>query len=210
MSSPALRRTYRSPRRTAAAAATRSAVLDAALELFLEWGYASTTMDAIATRANVSPKTVYALVHNRRGLLKAVLDRAVAGDEAPVAIVDRPWVAALRAAPDPADRLAILGRAGARILQRRAAIDGVLERAALLDADAAELAASVREERRVGQASLLRLALAPRDVTDEAADALFAIGSPEVYRSLTVTRDWTHEAFEAWYVGLLQRLLLDG
>ena len=123
MSSPAARRTYRSPRRTAAAAATRSAVLDAALHLFIERGYASTTIDAIAGRANVSPKTVYALVRNRRGLLKAVLDRAIAGDEAPVAIADRPWVARLRAAPDPAERLAILGREGARILQRRAADD---------------------------------------------------------------------------------------
>jgi len=211
MSSPSpARRRYASPRRAAAAAATRSAILDAALALFLERGYASTTMEAIAGRADVSPKTVYATVRNRRGLLTAVLDRAIAGDEALVPIADRPWVAELRATPDPADRLAILGREGARILQRRVDIDAVLDRAALVDAEAAELAASVREERRVGQAALLRIALAPATVDDEAADALFAIGSPEVYRSLTGSRGWTHDAFEAWYVQLLRRMFLTG
>jgi TetR/AcrR family transcriptional regulator, regulator of autoinduction and epiphytic fitness len=211
MSSPPLtRRRYASPRRAAAAAATRTAVLDAALDLFLERGYASTTMDAIAARANVSPKTVYALLRNRRGLLRAVLDRAIAGDEAPISIAERPWVADMRASTDQAERLAILGREGARILQRRSAIDAVLDQAALIDADAAELATSIREERRVGQAALLRLALTPREVDDAAADVLFAIGSPEVYRTLTAGRGWTHAAFEAWYIDLLQRVFLTG
>lgn len=209
MSSPSpARRRYTSPRRAAAAAATRSAILDAAVALFLERGYASTTMEAIAGRADVSPKTVYAIVRNRRGLLRAVLDRAIAGDDAPVPIADRSWVAELRATPDPADRLTILGREGARILQRRVDIDAVLDRAALADAEAAELAANVREERRVGQAALLRMALAPATVGDEAVDALFAIGSPDVYRTLTGSRGWTHDAFEAWYIQLMRRMFL--
>ncbi len=211
MSSPAsVRRRYTSPRRVTAAAATRTAILDAALALFLERGYVSTTMEAIADRANVSPKTVYASMRNRRGLLRAVLDRAIAGDEAPVAIADRPWVADLRASADPAERLAILAREGARILRRRVEIDAVLDQAALIDADAADLAAGVREERRIGQAALLRLALAPRDVDQASADTLFAIGSPDLYRTLTVGRGWSHEAFEAWYISLVQRLFLEG
>lgn len=207
-SPPAARRGYRSPRRAAAAEATRGAILDAAFRLFLERGYTSTTMEAIAGQANVSVKTIYALMRNRRGLLRAVLDRAIAGDDAPVPIADRPWVADMRTIPGPADRLAILAREGARILQRRVDIDAVLDRAAIEDADAALLAAQVREERRVGQASLLRLALAPRVVDDAAADALFAIGSPEVYRVLTGSRAWTHEAFEAWYGDLLRRIFI--
>lgn len=209
MSSPPLgRRRYVSPRRSAAAAATRTAILDAALDLFIERGYVSTTMEAIAERSQVSPKTVYAAVRNRRGLLAAVLDRAIAGDEEPIAIADRPWVAAMRASPDPRQRLAILGREGARILRRRADIDAVLDRAALVDAEAATLADRIREERRIGQGALLRLALAPQVVDDAAADTLFALGSPEVYRTLTGSRGWTHEAFEDWYIELLGRIFL--
>ncbi|MGK2851744.1 MAG: TetR/AcrR family transcriptional regulator [Candidatus Limnocylindrales bacterium] len=209
MSSPArIRRRYASPRRSAAAAATRTAILDAALELFLERGYVSTTMEAIARRSQVSPKTVYAAVRNRRGLIAAVLDRAIAGDEEPVAIADRPWVAAMRASPEPNERLVILAREGARILRRRADIDAVLDRAALVDGEAAALAERTREERRVGQGVLLRLALAPQAVDDAAADTLFALGSPEVYRTLTGSRGWTHEAFEDWYVELLRRIFL--
>lgn len=205
-SPPPARRRYDSPRRAAAAAATRGAILDAALALFLERGYASTTMETIAERATVSPKTVYATMRNRRGLLKAVLDRAFAGDDAPIPIADRTWVAEMRASPDPGDRLAILGREGARILRRRADIDAVLDRAALVDAEAATLAERTREERRLGQGALLRLALAPQVVDDAAADTLFALGSPEVYRTLTGSRGWTHEAFENWYIALLGRI----
>ncbi|CAN5538792.1 TetR family transcriptional regulator [soil metagenome] len=209
-SSRVTRRRYESPLRVEAAATTRAAILDAALALFLERGYTSTTMEAIAARAEVSPKTVYAIVRNRRGLLRAVLDRAIAGDDEPISIADRPWVAAMRAYPDPADRLATLGREGAKMLQRRSDIDAVLDRAALVDADAMELAGRVREERRLGQAALLRLALAPRVVDDEATDALFALGSPEVYRTLTQSRGWTHDAFATWYVDLLRRVFLAG
>lgn len=207
-SPPPARRRYTSPRRSAGAAATRAAILDAALDLFIERGYVSTTMEAIAERSQVSPKTVYAAVRNRRGLLAAVLDRAIAGDEQPVPIADRPWVAAMRASPEPSERLVILGREGARILRRRAAIDAVLDRAALVDAEAATLAERTREERRVGQRALLQMAMSPQAVDDTAADTLFALGSPEVYRTLTASRGWTHEAFEEWYIELLGRIFL--
>jgi len=125
------RRPYVSSRRAAGAAATRSAILDAAHAAFRHPGYAGSTMEGIAAAAAVSPKTVYAVFGNKRRLLSAVLDRAIAGDGAPVPILDRPWVEEMRGQAHVTDRLAVLAREGAAILARRAAIDEKIEERSL-------------------------------------------------------------------------------
>ena len=57
-----VKRRYDATRRRQAAARTRTAILDAARELFTERGYAATPMTAIADRAGVALDTVYAAV----------------------------------------------------------------------------------------------------------------------------------------------------
>jgi AcrR family transcriptional regulator len=49
----------------------------------------ATTIGAIAARAGVSPETVYAAFGNKRSLLAGLLDVAVAGDDAPVPVLER-------------------------------------------------------------------------------------------------------------------------
>src|SRR5262245_36163055 len=88
------RRAYHSSGRRARADESRRRVLGPAAELFLAGGYAGTRMADIARRAGVSAPTVYA-AGSKPALLKACVDRALAGDDQPVAIVDRPlsqWV----------------------------------------------------------------------------------------------------------------------
>jgi AcrR family transcriptional regulator len=83
----------RKPARTGRLPASEAAqipdrLLDAATSLFIETGYAKTTMDAIARRAGASSKTVYSRFANKEEILTAVvrrlMDRAVAADEAAV------------------------------------------------------------------------------------------------------------------------------
>ncbi|MBF0095095.1 MAG: TetR/AcrR family transcriptional regulator [Alphaproteobacteria bacterium] len=57
----------------------RRAILDAAAALFASEGYAGTSMDALAARANVSKATVYAHFSGKAELLGAVV-RQLAGD----------------------------------------------------------------------------------------------------------------------------------
>ena len=54
-------RSYSSTLRADQARRTRRRIVDAAAELFAEHGYAGTTIDAIATAAGVSRKTVFRL-----------------------------------------------------------------------------------------------------------------------------------------------------
>lgn len=206
------RRRYDSPRRREQALATRRAALDAARELFVERGYASTTIDAIAARADISPETIYATFGNKRSLLSESIDVSMAGDDAPVPILERGWVQEMRVEPDPQRRLRILARNGRLILERTAPIYEVLRGAAGADPEIAALWELNTQQRFAGQRELLRLLtegapLREGLTTRGAADVLFAIGSPETYRLLVVERGWSGDRFERWYADALGRLL---
>jgi len=207
------RRAYDSPRRRQQALATRRAVLDAARELFIQGGYVATTIDAIAARAGVSPETVYATFKNKRALLSALLDVAIAGDDAPVPILERSWVQQLRDQADPQRRLQILARNGRLILERTAPIYEVLRGAAAADPEIASLWEHAKAQRLAGQRELLRILTehAPLRAglpASTATDILFAVGSPETYRLLVADRGWSADRFERWYADTLARLLL--
>ena len=83
----------------------RAAVVEAARALFLERGYAATTIEAISDLSDVPPATVYRLFSSKLGILKALLDVSIAGDDEAVALPDRPHVRALLADPDPRNQL---------------------------------------------------------------------------------------------------------
>lgn len=194
--------------------ATRRAVLDAARALFEERGYVATTIEAIAARAAVSPETVYATYRNKRSLLATLVDVSIAGDDDPVPVLQRDWVRQMRDEPLRRRRLELLARHGRAILERRAPIDEVVRGAAAADPEIASLLDQGRAERLAGQRELLRIlagpdALRPGLTLEAAADILFAIGSPEVYRLLVAGRGWTPERFESWYADTIERLLLD-
>jgi AcrR family transcriptional regulator len=201
------RRVYDSPRRREQARATRRAILDAARALFMEEGYVATTIDAIAASATVSPETVYSVFGSKRSLLSELVDVSISGEDAP-AILDQGWVAAMREAPDSRRRLAILASNGRSILERRAAIDDVVRGAAAADPEMATL-----WERGKAQRALLEIVVDSEDLRkgldlQTAAEILFAIGSPEVYRLLVVDRGWSGSRFERWYGDTLAHVLL--
>src|SRR4051812_27461813 len=79
------KRPYRSERRREQAEQTRTRILDAAGELFVDGGFAGTSVAAIAGRAGVSAETVYQAFGSKPALLDALVRRAARlGDEAPI------------------------------------------------------------------------------------------------------------------------------
>src|SRR3954464_13400559 len=96
----------------------RRAVVDAARTLFLERGYVATTIEAVSDRSDVPTATVYRLFSSKLGLLKALLDTSIAGDDRPVAVQERPNVASLFSEPDPKKLLAGLAGVTTAINQR--------------------------------------------------------------------------------------------
>src|SRR5580704_9014932 len=93
------RRPYRSPLRQAKARRTRARILEAATQLFRTQGYAGTTVAAVAAAAEVSVAAVELAFPTKPDLLKAAIDVAIAGDDEPMPVLERPWAVAARAAP---------------------------------------------------------------------------------------------------------------
>jgi TetR/AcrR family transcriptional regulator, regulator of autoinduction and epiphytic fitness len=191
----------------------RRAVVDAARALFLERGYAPTTIDAISARADVPAPTVYRLFSSKLGILKTLLDTSIAGDEQPLAVSERPDVASLFAEPDP--RKLLIGFAGvtAAINRRTSDIYRVLAGAATSDPGAAELLGKIREQRAQGQGRIARAlarahALKAGVRQRDAADLIHALMSPEIYRLLVGDRGWSADRYEAWLGNtLIQQLM---
>jgi len=122
---------YHAPRRVEQAAATKTAIIEAASRLFAENGYAATTVAAIAAEARVTAKSVYTLADKSRLLLLAV-DRAIVGDDEPIPFAERPERQGIIDAAS-GDRLRLAAELGARSLLRLFPIYRAFEQAAATD-----------------------------------------------------------------------------
>ena len=191
----------------------RRAVVDAAKELFAERGYGATTVNAISERSEVPAPTVYRLFTSKLGILKALIDVSIVGDDEAVAMSDRPHVRSLLADPNPSRQLAGFVRLAAQINERTTAIYRTLANAAASDPGAAALLEQLTLQRQGGQvriarslarANTLRPGLRQRD----AADIIHALMSPEVYGLLVVDRGWPVARYESWLTQTLVDQLL--
>ena len=175
------------PTRAEKARATRTRILDAAHELFVENGWTRTSVEDVARAAGV------------------------AGDHDDVATLDRPWVHEVLAEPDPARHLA-LHAAGARaVLDRVAPLLRVLRDAAPGLPALTDLWAANQEQRRT-VAATLTAALARkatlRTSTEAAADVTHTLLGPDTYGTLVLDLGWSPQAWQDWAADALARQLL--
>lgn len=211
MSQPARR--YVSEVRDEQARRTRRAVVTAARELFLAQGYAATTIDAIAEAAHVSRRTVFNAVGGKVALLKLALEWAVAGDDEPVALADRPAIKAIQAARDPRRMLDLWVNMVVDIAARAAPVGEVLYVAADGDPEAAELLANEAQVRMHGARAFAghlasQGALAEGVSEQQAADLCWAVNDGHLYSLLVTQRGWTPAALAQWLSDSLAATLL--
>ena len=207
------KRGYHSPRRAEQAAATRSAVLDAARELFVANGYAATTVADIAARARVSLDTVYATVGRKPALLRELVETAISGSGQAVPAAQRDYVARIVATPSAADKIAIYANAITEIQRRMAPVFLALRDAAVTDRDCAALWAEIAERRARNMllfaADLRSTGELRDDLTDQqVADIIWSMNAAEYWVLLVEERSWTPEQFAAWVTDAWCRLLL--
>lgn len=191
----------------------RAAVIQAARALFLERGYAATTIEAISEESDVPPATVYRLFSSKLGILKDLLDVSITGDDEATAVEDRPHTRALLAARDPRSQLSGFAGITRGIMSRAEPVHRILASAAGSDPDAAVLLAEQTRQRDQGQAQIARSlaragALRPKLRERDAADIIHALMSPEVYRLLVCDRGWHPERYEHWLKEILISQLL--
>jgi AcrR family transcriptional regulator len=203
---------YDNSSRAAAARATRTKVLAAARDAFLSGGYAGTTIRGVAGAAGVSQETVYKRFGTKARLLKDVYDVAMAGDEEPVPVADRPEAMAVRTARTPAGVATAYGHY-ARVLTDRA---GPLMRIVLsargTDPDLEAFVATVDAERLTGATFAVRAWdergwLRPGLGVEKARDQLWTLNAPAVW-VLLGERGWSGEDYASWLAAGLRALVL--
>lgn len=214
MSDEIVKRRYDNAGRAARAAANRAAVLEAGRSVLLERGYSGATMAAIARAAGVSVETVYKAFGSKIELVWRVLDEAVAGDDAPVPLAERPDVRAALEAGRGADILTAFAEASCRILERAGPVLSVLLVAARAgEPELREIADEAGRRRLLDYTRVVEAVAAAGDLhpdltVSEGADSLWAVGSAEVHQQLCGDRGWSLERYRAWLVRSFHALLL--
>ena len=199
----AVKRDYRSELRAAQAQETRRAIVAAASRLFVEDGYGATTIDAVAEAAGVSRKTVFTAVGGKLDLLKMALDWAVAGDDLPVAVVDREQMRQALAANDASALLNGCARAIVAISSRSVGLAQALDVAAGVDPAARELVEQgqrhrVDDARRIVDRVRDLGALTSGVTYTDAVDLVWLATDPVLFDRLVRVRGWSVRRFEKW------------
>jgi AcrR family transcriptional regulator len=207
-------RRYDASRRQAQARETRLRVLQSARELFVERGYAGTSMSDVAGAAGVAVQTVYTLVGGKAALLKTVVDVGIVGDDEPVAVRDRPHIAKLLAEPDGRRKLLMHAEFLAGVLDRIGPLEEVLRAATDVDPDAAAVLHALTAGRLEGMTEfathLKRCGLLRRGVTvRRAAEVLSTHMDGSIHAMLVRDLGWSRRDYVRWYVTVTAAMLFD-
>ena len=196
-------RSYHSPRRREQAAATRQAILEAAQRLFERQGYAATSMPAIAAEAGVALKTVYVAFDTKAGLLHALWDARLGGDEEAIPVFERAWYRRVLEEPSPERKLRLVAAQARVVKTRSGALLEVIRNAASVDAEMAALWNRIQTKLHEVQRSVVeqlhhKHALARGLDVDTATDILWTLNHPAQWQLLVRERGWTAEQYEQW------------
>ncbi len=199
------KRSYNSSRRALQAAQTRDDVLQAAMALFPETGWAGTTLAAIADRAGVSVETIYNGFGSKKGLLRATMDAAVVGDTEPIPFVERPEFQQLGEGPldERIERAAALVAA---THERSAGVWLAIVEASRADEEVDAWRLEMERGRHVDTGRSIALMLG-RQPDAQLVTMLWVLNSPETYLKLVVDSGYDRSEYEAFLIELSKRLI---
>lgn len=208
------KRAYDSRSRLESARITRRSIIEAARRVFLEKGYAATTMLAIAQTAGIALDTVYAAVGKKPALFRLLVETAISGSDEAVPALRRDYVRAIRAEPDAGKKLRIYAGALRSIQPRLAPLFRILQSVAPLDAELSALWQGI-SKRRARNMRLLAKDLAATGrlrsglSVAKTGDIIWAMNSPEFYLLLVEQCRWSPAEFERWLGDTWIQLLLE-
>jgi hypothetical protein len=142
------------------------------------------------------------------------VDTTIAGDDEPVATMDRPWFREAVAAPTARAQLRRHVRGTKQVIGRVAPIMEVFRTAAAIEPDIADMWADPDPRFTVQSAAAKALVgkpdARPGISARQAADVLYGLLSPELYLVFVRRRGWTPEKWERWvYDALCAQLCTD-
>ncbi len=189
--------------RTRRAVATRARIAAAATTLFVDQGYATTSIAAVARTAGVGVQTVYYSYATKAEILVGALEHAVDGGDRAAerpAPEDPPWVRAALAVEDPVRRLFLHARGAADLMGRAGPLLDVVRVVAAGEPVVADALRGQEHRRRAAHRVLVDSYPDPdgaRDV-DRAVDVVALTLGPEAWNALVRRGGWSALAWARW------------
>jgi len=208
-----VKRRYDSGGRREAAAKRQTLILESARRLFEHRGYSATTMEAIAGEAGVAVETVYLAFKTKASLLSRVVDVALAGDEAPVALPERPIFQEVRAEKDQRRQLELLARNARMVLERAGPLQWALLMESGTEPEIADLVERNHRRRLELQTEFMRWVaangpLAPGLSVEAAGRTYWTLASIELHHLMRSTLGRSAREYEQWLARTLKLALL--
>ena len=205
------KRRYDSSGRQAQAHRIRQTILDAAQRQFLQGGYAATTIAAIAAEAGVSVETIYKAFGGKPGLVRAIYQRGLVGQQ-PIPAYQRADEMRERET-DPRTIMRNWGTIASEVSAVVSPIERLVRAAAASDPDMAALLKAnndVRERRACHHARFLKQRGYLREgvTLAQTTDILWTCTSDELYDLLVTQRGWSLPRFARWLADYMIATLL--
>lgn len=200
--------------RKSQARATQRRIVDAATELFVRDGYLQTTVTAIAKHAGVAVQTLYLSFGSKDAILAAALDVAIAGDDEPQPVLERPWVREVRTETGARRALALFVETACEIVARVQPLYSVAQRASA-DPDLADLLNKTKRRRQETFAAVVAIlaekpGFAAGMSVQRATAVMYVLLSEESYQLLVVEQGWSEPDWREWVLRTAASQLLRG
>lgn len=204
---PKKERPYKSVTRQRQAEETRQRIVTAARKLLKSKGYSGMTIEAIATRAEVSVPTVYAVFGSKTGVLAELMDEVTFGPD---------YEQLVRHAvetEDPHERLGFAARIARQVHDAASGTFDLMRGAGVVAPELAHLERKREAHRYDAQECMIEfISKSGRLLSglnrQAARDILWALTGRELYRALVRERGWTSEEYEDWLGRMLEKSLL--
>jgi AcrR family transcriptional regulator len=198
-------------RRAQRRAETEHRLVGSASTLFVERGYAATTLADVAAHADIAPRTLYLHFPTKAALLLRCIGLAIAGDAEPISLAARPAMAEAMAAPTLDERIRLMAAVTASLMERTGPLLDVAFQAApsepSIDAAAAAGRADTRRTlrefwRRIHDDGLLPSSTDLEWLTETAT----LVAHAETYLLAARTTGWDSDTYRDWLVTTWHRL----
>ena len=205
------KRKYSSAVRDEQAARTRIRILEAASELFLERGYARTTIKDIAVQADVARDTVHAIFGNKARVLTALIDLRLVPDDAVANVTQRQDAQAIRNEMDQRKQIELFAKFIAGISTELRPVFEILRTASAVEPEMANVFEEMNRFRLDNMQTYAKWIAARgplRVTTRRAGEIIWALASLDVARMLCDEIGWTQSQHARWLTDTLIRTLL--
>lgn len=199
-------------RRARRRAETERRLVDAAAALFVERGYAGTTLAAVAERADAAPRTLYLHFATKAELLLRCIGVAIAADTEPIALAERPAMAEAMTAPTLDERIHLMASLTASLMERTGPLlDIALQAAPSEPLVAAAAAAGRADTRRTLHAFWQRIKddglLPPSIDLGWLSETATLLAHAETYLLIGKTTGWDDDTYRSWLATTWRRLV---